>query len=94
MAGSAVQHAFLISERTPVSLLKRDLLCKLHASIHCTPDGLFLAAPESKVLQAAQYLQFTNGFQFCWTFPGFNRAETFAMVNLQSIIKPSLPCAS
>lgn len=40
-AGSDVQHAFLISERTPC-LLGTDLLHKLHASSHCTLDGLFL----------------------------------------------------
>lgn len=38
---SDVQRAFLISGRTPC-LLGEDLLHKLHASSHSTPDELFL----------------------------------------------------
>lgn len=56
-AGLDVHHAFLISERTPLSLLGRDLLQKLHAISNCTPDGVFLTVPHNKALQPVQYLQ-------------------------------------
>lgn len=56
-AGSDVHNAFLISERTPVSLLGRDLLHKLHAISNCTPDGVFLTVQHNKALQPVQYLQ-------------------------------------
>lgn len=55
--GSDVQHAMLISERSPVSLSGRDLLRREHASIHCTPAGLFLTIPDNKAFQAVQYLK-------------------------------------
>ena len=94
VAGSDVQQSFLISEGTPLSLMGRDLLCKLHASIHCTPDGLFLTMPNNKALQAVQCLQSANDFRYCWTVTGFNLAETFTIANIQSIAKTSPACAS
>lgn len=55
-------------------MLKRDVFCKWHASILWTRDGLFLTVPDSKVLLVVRYLKSANGFQFCWTFLGFNLA--------------------
>lgn len=80
--GSDVQHAMLISERRPVSLSGKDLFRRQHVSIHCTPAGLFLTVPDNKAFQAVQYLKSVIDFQFFWTFPGFNPAETFAMLNI------------
>ena len=54
--GSHVQHSFIISDGSPINLMGRDLLCKLQATIHCTPDGLFLTIPDSKVYQAVQFI--------------------------------------
>lgn len=55
--GSDFQHAMLISERSVASLSGKDLLRRQHASIHCTPAGLFLTVPDNKAFQAVQYLK-------------------------------------
>lgn len=60
--GSDVQHAMLISERSPVNLSGRDLLRRQHASIYCTPAGLFLTVPDNKAFQAVQYLKSVINF--------------------------------
>uniref|UniRef100_A0A8C8S4F1 Peptidase A2 domain-containing protein n=1 Tax=Pelusios castaneus TaxID=367368 RepID=A0A8C8S4F1_9SAUR len=43
------EHAFLLSTGTPVNLLGRDLLCKLHATVECSPEGIRLLIPRSNL---------------------------------------------
>ncbi|CAM4526658.1 unnamed protein product [Lepidochelys kempii] len=40
-------HSFLIATSCPANLLGRDLLCKLRATITCSPEGLYLSIPTS-----------------------------------------------
>lgn len=40
----------------------QDLLCKLNAIIHLTPDGLFLTIHDDKALWVFPFLQSTNDF--------------------------------
>ncbi|CAM4712260.1 unnamed protein product [Lepidochelys kempii] len=40
-------HSFLIATSCPANLLGRDLLCKLRATITCSPEGLYLSVPTS-----------------------------------------------
>ena len=35
----------LVSEHTPIALLGRDALCRLHCTIKCTPDGCLVEVP-------------------------------------------------
>uniref|UniRef100_K7E2C3 Gag-Pol polyprotein n=1 Tax=Monodelphis domestica TaxID=13616 RepID=K7E2C3_MONDO len=45
-----VQHSFLLMPDSPLNLLGRDLLCKLRATITCSPDGsLSLEVPEESL---------------------------------------------
>lgn len=44
-------HSFIVSPTVPVSLIGRDLLSKLNATIYCSPDGLEINIPSSKVHQ-------------------------------------------
>ena len=71
-----------------------DLLCKLHASIHCTPDGLYLTIPEDKAVQAMQFLQSTVDQLYCWTLSNFQMRDTFTVSNIQKIAKISPICAT
>ena len=45
LGGQSVQHSFVYSPTVPLNLLGRDLLIKLGASIHCSPDGLIVTLP-------------------------------------------------
>lgn len=85
--GSDVLHSFLISEKCPINLLGRDLPCKLRASIHCIPDGLYLTIPEDKAVQAMQFLKSTIDQLYCWTLLNFQRMDTFTVSNIQKIAK-------
>ena len=60
--GTNMNHSFLISDKSPINLKGRDLLCKLHATIQCTPVGLSLTLPDDRVAQAFQFLQSTIVF--------------------------------
>uniref|UniRef100_A0A8C3SQU0 Reverse transcriptase/retrotransposon-derived protein RNase H-like domain-containing protein n=1 Tax=Chelydra serpentina TaxID=8475 RepID=A0A8C3SQU0_CHESE len=51
-----LDHAFLLTEQSPVHLLGRDLLCKLRATIRCGPDGLVLDIPNSEAHNLAMVL--------------------------------------
>uniref|UniRef100_K7FJP6 Peptidase A2 domain-containing protein n=1 Tax=Pelodiscus sinensis TaxID=13735 RepID=K7FJP6_PELSI len=42
------EHAFLLSPSTPVNLMGRDLLCKLNATIYCSPEGVFVDIPHNQ----------------------------------------------
>ncbi len=92
--GNNVTHSFLISETSPINLMGRDLLCKLHASIHCTPDGLFLSLPDEKAPQAFQFLKTANDCLYCWDLPSFNLRSMFTVSSIQNIAKTSPPCAA
>lgn len=94
ISGSEIQHSFLISPGTPLSLMGRDFLCKLNASIHCTPDGLFLTIPDDKAFQAVQCLQSANDIRYCWTLGNFNMVDFFTVNNIQNIAKSFPSCAS
>lgn len=65
---------------TPVSLLGRGLLHKLHASSHCTPEMVFLTIHNYKALQAVQYLQWIFGFT--GHFQVFNLASQLTWISL------------
>ncbi|CAM4661969.1 unnamed protein product [Lepidochelys olivacea] len=45
----SVDHAFLLSDSTPVNLLGWDLLCKLGCTIYCSLDGVYLQIPQSSL---------------------------------------------
>lgn len=45
-----VDHLFTICPQSPMSLLGRDLLCKLGATINCSPEGLTLEVPKKCTL--------------------------------------------
>src|SRR4029434_7899011 len=47
--GKTVKMPILISEKTPVNLLGRDVLCRLGVQIKCTPDGLSLTNQMSQL---------------------------------------------
>ena len=72
----------------------RDLLCKLHASIHCTPDGLFLSLPDEKAPHAFQFLKTAADCLYCWDLPNFNLLSMFTVPSIQTIAKTSPPCAA
>lgn len=55
-AGSDVQRPYH-HRGLSCELVGRDVLCKLNASIHCTPDGLHLTVPDHKAIQALQRLR-------------------------------------
>lgn len=92
--GSDMEHSFLISEKTPINLMGRDLLCKLHATIHCTPDGLHVTIPDDRAMQAFQFLQSTDNCLYCWTLPDFNMQHIFTVLSIQKMAKTSPPCAT
>ncbi|XP_034089450.1 uncharacterized protein LOC117557643 [Gymnodraco acuticeps] len=92
--GSRVQHSFIISEGSPINLMGRDLLCKLQATIHCTPDGLYLTIPDSRVYQAVQFIQSSLNNLYCWTFPDFQMLSIFSTEGIQNIASISPACAS
>ena len=92
--GSDVQHSFLISDKSPINLMGRDLLCKLHATISCTPDGLFLTLPDNKAYQAFQFLQSIDDCLYCWMLPDFNMVSCFTVPSIQQFAKVSPPCAT
>lgn len=94
IAKTDVQHSFLISETAPMSLMGRDLLCKLNASIHCTPDGLYLTIPDEQVTQAAQLLAPRNNVHFCWKLQNFNLKNLFCVSHIQALAKTSPACAA
>ncbi len=71
-----------------------NLLCKLHASIQCTPDGLFLTIPDDRAVQAVKFLQSSVDCLYCWTLPDFHILNTFTLPNIQNIAKISPACAS
>lgn len=39
---SSEKYAFLLFSDASVNLFRKDLLCKLRATIFCTPDGVFV----------------------------------------------------
>lgn len=92
--GANVQHSFLISENSPINLMGRDLLCKLHATIHCSPEGLFLTLPDDRAAQAFQFLQTTVDCLYCWTLPNFDMSSMFTVPNIQKVATASPSCAS
>ncbi|XP_027139064.1 uncharacterized protein LOC113746658 [Larimichthys crocea] len=92
--GSEVMHSFLISDKSPINLMGRDLLCKLHATIQCTPDGLFLTLPDEKAALAFQFLQSTEDSLYCWELIGFNMLPSFTVSDIQKIAKSSPTCAT
>lgn len=88
------QHCFLISEASPVSLMGRDLLCKLNASIHCTPDGLYLTIPDEQVIQATQVTSLNTSMHFGWTLQNFNLENLFSVPRIQTLAKTSPAAAA
>ncbi|CAK6954952.1 uncharacterized protein LOC124484256 [Scomber scombrus] len=46
-----LQHSFVVSATTPMSLLGRDLLSKLNATISCSPDGIEVLIHANKMYQ-------------------------------------------
>ncbi|XP_044197682.1 uncharacterized protein LOC122972712 isoform X3 [Thunnus albacares] len=92
--GSDVQHSFLISEKSPINLMGRDLLCKLHATIQCTPDGLFLSLPDVKAAHAFQFLKTIADCLYCWSLTDFNMASSFTVSSIQKIAQISPACAT
>lgn len=46
-----LKHPFLLSDTVPLSLMGRDLLCKLGAKIFCSPSGITLDIPTMGVQQ-------------------------------------------
>ena len=87
-------HSFLISDKSPINLMGRDLLCTLHATIQCTPDGLFLTLPDEKAALAFQFLQSTEDTLYCWELIGFNMLPSFTVSDIQKIAKISPACAT
>ncbi|XP_075782224.1 uncharacterized protein LOC142829039 [Pelodiscus sinensis] len=51
----SVQHSFLLMDG-PVNLLGKDLLCKLHAQIFCTPESISLRFPIEKAYLLTQLI--------------------------------------
>ncbi|CAJ1067426.1 Hypothetical predicted protein [Xyrichtys novacula] len=51
-----LQHSFVVSATTPMSLLGRDLLSKLNAVITCSPDGIEVYIPADKTYQLFSHL--------------------------------------
>lgn len=84
VAGSDVQHSFLISVKSPINLMGQDLLCNLNAIIHRTPDGLFLTIRDDKTLQIFPFFQSTNDFLCYWILPhgSVGRLNGDGMTNL------------
>merc|ERR1712035_157817 len=72
----------------------RDMLCKLHATIQCTPDGLFLSIPDDRAVQAVQFLRTVNDCLYYWTLPDFNMLNTFTVADIQQVAKSSPACAT
>ena len=52
-----LQHSFVVSATTPMSLLGRDLLSKLNATIFCSPDGIEINIPANKIYQLFSHSQ-------------------------------------
>uniref|UniRef100_A0A3Q3MMW4 ribonuclease H n=1 Tax=Labrus bergylta TaxID=56723 RepID=A0A3Q3MMW4_9LABR len=46
-----LQHSFIVSSTVPMSLLGRDLLSKLNATITCSTDGVEIHIPTNKAYQ-------------------------------------------
>lgn len=90
--GSDIQHSFIISAKSPINLMERDLLCKLDATIQCTPDELFLTIPDDRTVQAVQFLQSTADCLYCWTLSDFQMLKN-TVPNIQNIAKISPACA-
>ncbi|XP_078529919.1 uncharacterized protein LOC144810565 [Lissotriton helveticus] len=42
-------HQFLLSPDAPINLLGRDLLCKLHATLYFSQNGIYLQVPENRL---------------------------------------------
>ncbi|KAJ1171988.1 hypothetical protein NDU88_003845 [Pleurodeles waltl] len=42
-------HQFLLSPDAPINLLGRDLLCKLHATLYFSQNGIYLQVPEDRL---------------------------------------------
>ncbi|XP_044206796.1 uncharacterized protein LOC122981967 [Thunnus albacares] len=73
---------------------RRDLLCKLHATIQCTPDGLFLSLPDVKAAHAFQFLKTIADCLYCWSLTDFNMASSFTVSSIQKIAQISPACAT
>ncbi|CAM4710886.1 unnamed protein product [Lepidochelys kempii] len=53
-------HSFLIATSCPANLSGRDLLCKLRATITCSPEGLYISVPTSVPEATVMALLATN----------------------------------
>lgn len=53
MAGQALTASLVVSPRTPVHLLGRDLLIATNATIQCSPDGLTVTWPNGHSVQCS-----------------------------------------
>ncbi|CAM5141869.1 unnamed protein product [Natator depressus] len=62
-------HSFLIATSCPANLLGRDLLCKLRATITCSPEGLYLSVPTSVPEATVMALLATNATTITPTAP-------------------------
>ncbi|XP_044867062.1 uncharacterized protein LOC123367106 [Mauremys mutica] len=56
ISGVFASHAFLLAPDSPVNLLGKDLLCKLHAQIFFSDDKIILRLPQNQLPQLCAVL--------------------------------------
>lgn len=86
-----LQHPFLLGKSVPLSLMGRDLLCKLNAKIFCSPSGVVLNIPTEKVQQFFSDIR-PEKDKSSTNMVTANLDETF--MSLQEIKRLSKCCAS
>lgn len=98
----SLDHSFTICPQYPLSLLGRDLLCKLGATIKCSPDGLTLDIPAKHIhcktipaLSNQLYPDFQDLHTSLWgwgsTEVGFLKRTTSVKMQVKTGPPPCIP---